>query len=692
MENDKPKTKADYIGRWCEAIEAARLEEKCWRDEADKAVSAFRGDEDAEVKAFNLYHSNIEILVPAIFNSTPEPDVRRRYGDSDPAGKVVSDMLERGLSYEADQYDFEGTERQAVYDMAVAGRGVTRVRYEPTVEDEKITSQGVTCEYVPWQRFIRGPAAVWKDVPWIAFEHFLPREEVEKLNPDLVKEVPFNYSAKGKTEDDTNKDGETPKESLCAHIFEIWDRRTRKITFLCPEFKKDVLAEADDPLKFRDFFPLAQPLQGIATVGGLTPVCPLTIYRSLLKELNDVTKRISKLVRQLRPRGAYAGSMPDMKALAEADDGELVSITAVDQALSATGVAIDKMIGWFPLESTVLALRELLLQRDAIKQTIYEVTGLADIMRGSTDPNETASAQKLKAQFGSVRVRSLQSEVARHARDTFRLKAEIIARFYEPRILMEMTGIKLLPQADKQLAMQLAQQNPEKAQQIAQQQPELVQAVQAPSIEEVWGIMRSDKIRSYRIDIETDSTIRADLMRAQEQMTAFLQGTAQFIAAVGPAVKEGMFPAQAGIELYAAFARQFNLGKAAEDALDKLSQQSQNMKPGDPSQAEAQKAGIEAQSAEKIEAAKLQQKAQSEEMDRQNTRQIEEMKAQIEAMKLQMKQYEIDKKSENDRIKNAQMAQVARDNNMQRNAIAAQSAQSKSENDKAALKQKAAAN
>ena len=41
--------------------------------------------------------------------------------------------------------------------------------------------------------------------------------------------------------------------------------------------------------------------------------------------------------------------------------------------------------------------------------------GLADIIRGSTDPNETATAQKMKGNFGSMRLRSMQADVAQFA-------------------------------------------------------------------------------------------------------------------------------------------------------------------------------------------------------------------------------------------------------------------------------------
>src|SRR4029079_14558223 len=85
---------------------------------------------------------------------------------------------------------------------------------------------------------------------------------------------------------------------------------------------------------------------------------------------------------------------------------------------------------------------------------------------------ETFGAQRLKAQFGSTRVRRQQRAVQKWIRDLYKLKAEIIAEHFEPQVLQEITGIAV--------------------------SPEIVQ------------LLRSDKLRGYRIDIETDSTVFED--------------------------------------------------------------------------------------------------------------------------------------------------------------------------------------
>jgi hypothetical protein len=66
--------------------------------------------------------SNIETLLPAIYNSTPSPDVRRRFGDRDPIAKSVSDIVERAISYSVDAYDFDAMMQAVCYSTAgIAG-------------------------------------------------------------------------------------------------------------------------------------------------------------------------------------------------------------------------------------------------------------------------------------------------------------------------------------------------------------------------------------------------------------------------------------------------------------------------------------------------------------------------------------------------------------------------------------------
>jgi hypothetical protein len=628
------KSDGSFVTFWLDAIDASSKEEKDWRTDAQNVLDIYRGDDKDETE-FNIVYSNVETLLPAIYNSTPVPDVRRRFGDKDKIAKVVADMLERGISYSLDSYDFDNTMRNVLFDSAVPGRGLARVRYIPYMgEDEQVAYEEATCEYVPWKHFRHGAARVWDEVPWIAFEHFLSRDQLRKLNPELADQVQLDCSTKGE-----DAEGDPAKGDIFrrARVWEIWDKDNQEVVFIATGYRAEAISRQSDPLGLTGFYPAPRPVQPISTPGKLCPVTPYAAYKTLAEELNSITLRIRKLVRQIRVKAGYASMGADLDALARADDGELVPLENLE-AIAAGGGDINKLLAWWPIEPQVKALAQLYVQREQIKQTIYEVTGISDIVRGSTAASETATAQQIKSQWGSLRIQRLQAEVQRFARDLFRLKAEIFATKFDIKNLSMITGIPLLPMAQLQQAQQMAQQ----AQQMQQPvPPQIEEALKAAPLEQVEQIMKSDLMRSYKIDVESDSTIRADLTRNQEQMSFFVQGTAQYMQAAMGAVQAGM-PVEPLVEIYSAFARNFKLGKQAEDALDRLGEQAREPKPPQPDP-EMEKAKMtmqmeqmKLQSTQQLEQAKLSGQMQMEQVKLQGQMQLEQAKMELEREKVGM--------------------------------------------------------
>jgi len=585
---DQPQNELEFVRSWLEAIDLSETEEKDWKAHADRACETYRGGDPKNINAgtslntFNIFHSNIETIVPALYNSTPIPDVRRRYNDPDPVGREVSEIFERALGYQIDAYDFDNTLLSAVRDMAIVSRGVVRVRYVPSFDNEgNVAYEQVLCEYVPWKTYRRGPARVWGEIPWEAFELYLSYSEVEKLLEDepngaaILKEIKFSYTAEPKG---SEKQGENlSKLAARCRVWEIWDKETRKVHFISPDYTARRLTSLDDPLGLTDFFCTPRPLACLMSPDSLVPITLLQVYEKLLEELNEIQRRILRLTKQLRVRGGYAGVSDDIKAVIEADDGDLIPLQSAE-LFATTGAGLDKAITWFPLEPIVKALEQLVLQRESIKQTIYEVTGLSDILRGASDARETATAQQIKSQWGSLRIQRMQADVARFARDLFRMKAEVMAKKFSPDTFWLMTGIRYPTEQEKQAAQAQYQQGQQMVQsgqmqmgpELAAKAKQLQDTISKPSQEEVISLLKGDATRGFRIDIESDSTIRGDLQKNQEQMSAFLQGTAQYLSAVGPLVKEGAMPKDIAIEIYSAFCRSFRLGKQAEDALDRL--------------------------------------------------------------------------------------------------------------------------
>lgn len=596
---------------WLRKLKAQQDEEKDWRKDASEAIDIYEASDKANT-SFNILNSNVETLTPAVYNSTPVPDIRRRFGDADPIGKQVVDVSERLVSYSVDQYDLDTEMVSVVKDALVPGRGALRVRYTPHEASEGVGYQEVTAEALRWDKLIRGPGTSWAKLPWIAIEHDLTRDELTRLNNDIGPKINLGDGEK----DSDGKRADTSEAGIkrTARTYEIWDRDTGTVLFICEKHKAKPLLEMKDPLGVPGFFPVMKPIQVMHRVANLTPICPYKVFKPLIDELDVVTKRITKLVRQLRVRGIHAATMDgDFQLLKDCEDGQYVA--AGDSAMSfATGAGgLDKAIWNWPMEPTVAALQQLYLQRDQIKQTIYEVTGVSDIVRGASEASETATAQQIKNQWGSLRVQQIQGEVARLARDLFRAKVAIMARHFTDENISLMTG---LPQPDNQ-----------------EQQQAWPQVVQ---------LFHSDQ-RSFRIDIETDSTIRADMTRNQEQMNNFLAGTGQYAQAMAGAAQQfgpGIMPVMA--EVYTAFARKFKLGKQAEDALDKLSSMAQQLAQNPQQKPDPEQQKLEAQLAADRERNQMdmqtaQQKAALETQALQAKIAHEERMAQLKEREMMMK-------------------------------------------------------
>jgi hypothetical protein len=460
---------------WVDAIAIQDREEEAWRKAAQETIETYRDEKQGKAngnrgKRFNILFANIETQLPAIYNSAPAPDVRRRFADEDEVGKIGAQIIERALSYSLDAYDFDGTMQAAVLDMLLPGRGVARVRYNPITDASgNVAYETATCEHVPWQSFRRGPGRRWEDVPWVSFDHHLTRDQLVELSPEHGKNVALDTTVSGA--EDRFKDVKQPPDLFMrAYVREVWDKEKREVLFIAPGYAAAPLRVEEDPLGLEGFFPTPRPLYAVSTTDTLVPIEEYRLYKDQAEELDLITRRIAKIVAAIKARGVYAATEGAgvMESLQKASDGELVPVQNLMGLISQNG-GIDKAIWMWPIDTLAAVLKELYVQREQIKQAIFEITGLADIMRGSTESSETATAQQIKAQWGSLRVQRRQADVARFARDLLRLKAEIISTKFSWQTLEMVSGIRLPTQADKQMAQQALMQAQAAAQQAAPQ-------------------------------------------------------------------------------------------------------------------------------------------------------------------------------------------------------------------------------
>lgn len=655
---DLGSTPSAIARRWKLELKLAEKRESAWRKKGAEIYKTYT-PENAALNSFNVLWTNTETLRQAVYNSLPQPDVRRRYQDEDPLGKAVGDVLTRALEYCQDTYDFDSVLKGDVLTMLLPGRAVSRVRYVPSLREvgvtedahveeneeaehesqegsyEEIEWEQAICERVQWDDFrILCAAKTWDEVSAIGFRHRLNREDcIEKFGEEVGAAIPLDSV----DDEDVKKSKGVEDLFQTAEIWEIWDKEEKEVLWICPTHPTPCKIQ-DDPLKLSGFFPVPRPLYAIENDQSLVPTALYSQYEQQARELNRISMRINKLIDALKVRGIYDSTLSELSELMKGGDNDLIAASNVTALLERGG--LDKAIWMMPIETSAMVLKELYGQREATKQVIYEITGISDILRAASDPNETFGAQKIKAQWGSQRLQRLQMEVQRYIRDLIRIKAEIIAEKFQVETLEQMT---LLPyphqaQLDQQYAQAVAQyqQVVMQAQQQGQQPPPPPPRPQDITWEQVGEAMQNDATRTYRVDIETDSTLSATQDSDMAGLTQLLGGLSQLLESFGPAVQAGAIPADALKAIMGVVVRRAKMGTAVEDALEKI----QQPPPGDDPEAAKAQAAQAAQQAQQaheaqLDQARMQHEAQLEQMKGQQTAQLEQMKAQLADQKHQ---------------------------------------------------------
>lgn len=547
--------------------------EKRFKNSKDNAARVGRG------KKFQILYSNTEVLKSALYARTAKPDVRQRFtSQKDDLARTAGDMMERALSYCADTTHHDRAFRQGVHDLVLPGRGVVWIEYEPTfgtdeMGQEVVVDQTVDDCFVYYRDFIHSPARCWADVWWIARRKLMTRDDMKDAGFQDAETIPLNWSP------EMDREKEMPESLKRAEVWEVWHKSKKERIFVV-EGHPQVARVDPDPYGLSGFWPCAEPCQAITSNDTLIPAALFCEYEDQADDLDEITERISRLTRALKRRGVYDASVKELRRLSKANDNEFIPAEnwgAFAQNGGLKGAYQTEDLK--PIADTLLALYQ---TKDQLIQTIYEVMGISDIMRGNTDSSETATAQQLKAQFGSARVKTMQHDVQRWIRDTLRIKAELIAEHFEPDTLMAMTGMELETEAARQMRMAQAQ-----AAQAQQWQMAVQQAVQTgqppppqpappasaedeePTIDAVIALLRDDRMRSYQIDIETDSTVFQDAEAEKAARTELLTAMAGFMQQWLPVVQVGGPPMlRLAFESLEFAVRGFRAGRHLEEAIE----------------------------------------------------------------------------------------------------------------------------
>ena len=382
---------------------------------------------------YNIFWSGVETQKPFLYFRQPKPYIERANPSAGEAQKLACRILSRALAWNLQQFDFDSVVKYARNDFLISGCGILWEHYEPefaefpdacdpTRKIELKTGEKVVSQYVNPEHFIADcdKVGIWEDVSWVARKIYMSKQEAvdafgEAACVELVREGEKDYRSR----------------EIC--VYEIWDKISRRVYWLAKEKRGDFLKVCDNPLKTEGFFPCPKPIFATLTNDSIIPIPDYSLIKELLNELNGINTRMKLTMQALKVSGAYDNSFPELANILS-KDVTLVAAKDFERLKDAGGLR--GIIDFVPIEQYVSALEQLAARRQDIIARIYDITGVSDIMRGTSDAAETATAVNQKTNFGTLRNQDRQNDMQRFICDVFRLKAEIICELFSVDTLM----------------------------------------------------------------------------------------------------------------------------------------------------------------------------------------------------------------------------------------------------------------
>ena len=586
---------------------------------------------------YPIFWSNTQVLRPLLFSKLPKANITQSFFNGDEISRISSELVERLLTYLLKESDAENQIEKIRDAFLIQGIGIPRIVFIPpepietktkkkkekpedeeeseSENEDKASMQDYSedmaegesedaeeessydtddskksfkIEFVDYQDFLKSTEKEWNRVRWIAFKKYYSRKELIEYFGKKGEKVPkTNVKFESLNE-------ESQKEDLykMCEVWEIWDKENKKCHFITFAGDGFVLDTDDDGYSLKNFFPIPMPM-GLNESKRLLPSPLFNKYKNLADDLTDIHDRITSLVQQAKFTGAYTSlvEQSDVENIMNGDDGEFKPLKTTANIDDAR-----KLVVFKPLNEIANTITILRTEKMALKSDIQEITGLSDIVRGTSVASETATAQQLKGNFAISRIQPLQKEVEFTIRDTLRLLAELAVEKMSINEIIKIVGLKVV---DVDLILENAKRNidvekeeainlldpkqPDFKEKIAmleqQAQMGLQQTIkdlqkqlkgffiELKNIPKLAKTIKDDKLRCISIDIETDSTVKIDQNQEKMDRMEYIRTISQTIQQMVPAVQTGVISKDALNEFVIFASKPFKVGRNLENYL-----------------------------------------------------------------------------------------------------------------------------
>ena len=557
--SDFDSSPAGLAQRWNTEIQAAQQELGNFHKDANRITQRYLDRRDAYAKdesKVNLFWSTMKVLLSMLYARPPKADVSRTFQDfEDDQARVAGLMLQRILNrgFDENVSVWDAAVRQGIEDWLIVGMGQIWLRYEvktepyiipaefdpltgmeivPEQEAERIVDEDAPVDYIYWEDFYYSPARTWPEVRWVARRVWMTKDQlVERFGEEIAKVVPMGTQVrKADVNDQSPKHDPWSK----AEVFEIWCKENKKVYWYAKG--SDVILDVkDDPLGLDGFFPCPKPLAANVTSSNFMPRADYIFAQDQFNELDEINTRITWLTRAAKVVGVYDKSADGVQRMFQ--QGSENNLIPVDNwALFAEKGGIKGQVDWAPIDMVTNCIERLRQYRQDKVMQIYEVLGISDVMRGSSRASETATAQQIKAQFGSTRIQLMQFYIADWISQALRIKAEIICKHWQPETIIKRSNIERTPDA----AMAL----------------------------DAIALLKDEHMAQYRVNVEADSMAALDWAAERDAAVQFMQGLGAFISQVAPMAQSVPQAAPVLLSLLQWSVSKFRVSQQIEGVLD----------------------------------------------------------------------------------------------------------------------------
>ena len=707
-----------YSPRWWKAqITQSESRRRKFIETSEESIRVYNAQKqvgilnDAE-RRLNVWWYCINTLLPAYYSSTPRAEVNLRKRTGGLPYELGSVILERNTQFVMDtHFDFDKVGYNAALQFLLTGQSVLWARYaakfetvmeemavikdpsgqlidgsgRPYTGDTDILEEGegnilmasmeverkvrerALLDVIQYNDYNCSDARTEDEIEWQSRRAFLDRDQAEQLfGRDVADDLIYDSFPEVMKKDLARKEDKFEGK---AELHEIWCEATNKVYWLQKTGEKAIIESSEPPTKFEKFYPCSVIRQS-ADPDSVVPVSDYAHVRDQILEVERLTTRIHAVTQAIRTNFLYDAAMgPTVEQLFA---GDLKGTPIINWPSYKGRGGLQAGVEFYPVEPFVNALNVLQGARGAALQQLYETMKVSDLLRGTSEQYKSATANRLENQWSSLGLVVRQNMFSKFISDAISNLGTIIAEQFEPETILEIgdadalieptiyipppppappmpeMGPEGMPPGDTGMMPPMAPPPPPA--------PDPLQKIDEMK-QQIIGLLRDNKKRSYRIQIATDSMIAIDQQQQQQDGAMLIQQAGQFFDQMRGLVDQYPPLLDFSISLFQNMIKRMKGGKELDGIFTKAMQQvgeiakakeeaAKQPPPPDPTTLEVQGrlqiAQVESQAKLQVMQMEMQDKATKNQLayqDQQLKMQRDQLSAQLDIQKQQTAEY-----------------------------------------------------